>query len=491
MFRTIFSKMMLIFIVALFLCFNLTAVLFNVSLNRYVINQRSEVLNVYGERISTALNILVDNKMDYNSSVIFQNMLEVVANNTSSLIWIVDDMGNILAYSQIPAQFIKKLESSHGVYQLTNPKQYAMSGYESSSNETGTFYGLFDETGMQWLTVKIPFSFPNIIINGKSFKGNVMMHTPIPEIQKTGSAIINLFLPSITISLIVSLFFLYFLSKRITSPLNQMTQAARKISSGEWQSKLTYKGNDEVAILAKSFNHMIETLENLEKMRRDFVANISHELRTPMTSINGFIEGILDGTIPQDKQKEYLVIVKDEVKRLQRLVSDMLDIARMEAGETKINITVFDICEMVRISVIQLQQAFEEKNINFRANFEQEAMLVRADRDAIQRVLINLLHNAVKFTPQDGQISVSITETKGKAEITVSNTGIGISEEDLPYIFDRFHKGDKSRGKDKTSVGLGLYIVKNIIKAHSEEINVISETNKGTSFTFSLPLNDN
>jgi signal transduction histidine kinase len=490
MFRTIFHKMILIFIVALFLCFNLTAILFNASLNRYVINQRSEVLNIYGERICSALGILVDNRMDAASSIIFQNMLEVVANNTSSLIWIVDDMGNILAYSRIPAQFTKKLQINHGIYQLTNPKQYAMSGLDGSINETGNFYGLFEETGMQWLTVKIPFSFPNVIINERTFQGNVMLHTPIPEIKKTGSAIINLFLPSITISLVVSLFFLYFLSKRITSPLKQMTEAARKISSGDWQNRLTYKGNDEVAILAESFNHMIETLENLEKMRRDFVANISHELRTPMTSINGFIEGILDGTIPEDRQKEYLAIVKDEVKRLQRLVSDMLDIARMEAGETKLNITVFDICEIVRISVIQLQQYLEEKDINFRANFEQEVMIVKADRDAIQRVLINLLHNAVKFTPRGGQISVSITGSRGKAEITVSDTGVGIPAEDLPFIFDRFHKGDKSRGRDKTSVGLGLYIVKNIIKAHNEEINVNSEINKGTSFIFSLPLND-
>ena len=209
-----------------------------------------------------------------------------------------------------------------------------------------------------------------------------------------------------------------------------------------------------------------------------------------MTSINGFIEGILDGTIPEEKQKEYLGIVKDEVKRLQRLVNDMLEVARMEAGELKVNITVFDICEIVRISVIQLQQALEDKNINFRANFEQEVMLVSADRDAIQRVLINLLHNAVKFTPESGQISVSINTVKGKAEITVTDSGIGILSDDLPFIFDRFHKADKSRGRDKTSVGLGLYIVKNIMKAHDEEINVTSESGKGTSFIFSLPLKD-
>ncbi|HAA24673.1 MAG TPA: sensor histidine kinase, partial [Ruminiclostridium sp.] len=225
-----------------------------------------------------------------------------------------------------------------------------------------------------------------------------------------------------------------------------------------------------------------------EKMRRDFIANISHELRTPMTSINGFIEGILDGTIPAEKQKDYLNIVKDEVKRLQRLVSDLLDIARMEAGEMTMNISTFDICEVVRIGVIYLQKELEDKNLNFRANFEREAMFVSADKDAIQRVIINLLHNAVKFTPEGGNISVTVFEAKGKAEISVSDSGEGIPEEDLPYVFDRFHKADKSRSKDKTGVGLGLYIVKNIIKAHNEYITVQSKTGEGTTFTFHLTL---
>jgi signal transduction histidine kinase len=267
-----------------------------------------------------------------------------------------------------------------------------------------------------------------------------------------------------------------------------MTDAARKISSGNWKTRIQIKGNDEITVLADSFNQMVDNLENLEKMRRDFIGNISHELRTPMTSINGFIEGILDGTIPDDKQEYYLNIVKDEVKRLQRLVSDLLDIARMESGETKVNIIAFDICEVIRLSVIQLQQFIEDKNIIFRANFEQETMIVQADRDAIQRVMINLIHNAIKFTPENGSISVTVRNVKGKAEITVSDTGQGIPAEDIPFIFDRFHKADKSRGKDKTSVGLGLYIVKNILKAHNENVYVESEYGKGAAFTFYLPM---
>lgn len=488
MFRTIFHKMIAIFVAVLLLCFTLAAIFFNMAVNRYVIDQRTEVLDVYGERISSALEILLDNRLDPTSSYIFDNLLEAVAYNTSSLIWIVDDKGYILAYSSDPQIFADKLHYHNGVYQLTDPKQYATQETPEPKNETGTFYGLFDDTDMQWLTVKIPFSFSDIFLNQNTFTGNVMMHTPVPEIQKTGTTILNIFLPIVFLSLFISFILIYILSKKITNPLKQMTQTARRITAGDWKSRLTAKGNDEVTALAESFNHMIDTLENLEKMRRNFVANISHELRTPMTSINGFIEGILDGTIPEEKHTDYLNIVKEEVKRLQRLVNDMLDIARMEAGETKVNITSFDICEVVRLSVIHLQQVIEQKNIDFRASFEQESMIVKADRDAIQRVIINLLHNATKFTPEDGNISVSVREIKGKAELTVTDSGEGIPEEDLPYIFDRFHKADKSRSRDKTSVGLGLYIVKNILKAHHEDIAVQSGQGKGTAFIFSLPM---
>jgi len=479
---------MAIFLTVLLLCFSLAAVFFNIALNKYVVEQRTQVLNVYGKRILSAFDVVLENRMDPMSTFIFKNMLEGYAYNTSSLIWIADDRGYLLAYSSVPSQYAEKMDVEKSLYRLPDQKQYAVSESDDPDSEIGTFYGLFDDTGMKWLTLKIPFYFPDIFIDGRELRGNILMHTPIPEIQKSGSTILGLLMPAFFISLIISFILAYVLSKRITSPLKQMTDAARDISSGNWKTRIHLKGNDEIKVLADSFNQMVDNLENLEKMRRDFIANVSHELRTPMTSINGFIEGILDGTIPDDKQRYYLNIVKDEVKRLYRLVSDLLDIARMESGETKVNLTEFDICEVIRLSVIQLQQFIEDKNINFRANFEQESMHVYADRDAIQRVMLNLIHNAIKFTPEGGSISVAVRDVKGKAEITVSDTGQGIPEEDLPFVFDRFHKADKSRGKDKTGVGLGLYIVKNILKAHNENITVEIEYGNGTTFTFSLPM---
>jgi len=221
-------------------------------------------------------------------------------------------------------------------------------------------------------------------------------------------------------------------------------------------------------------------------MRRDFIGNVSHELRTPITTIKGFIEGILDGVIPAEKQDGYLTIVLDETRRMQKLVNDLLDLAKMQAGEIALNMTDFDINELIRRCVISLQQMFIEKNLEFTADFETERMFVHADSEAIQRVIINLLHNAVKFTPENGKIRVKTYTEKGKVYVSVEDNGKGIPEAELPHVFERFYKTDKSRSEDRTGVGLGLAIVRNIIVAHNENIKVESSEGHGSVFTFSL-----
>jgi signal transduction histidine kinase len=231
---------------------------------------------------------------------------------------------------------------------------------------------------------------------------------------------------------------------------------------------------------------MAVALQNIEEMRRGFVANVSHELRTPMTSIRGFVDGILDGTIPPEKQNQYLTIVKDETIRLNRLVNDLLDLARMEAGEVKLNISVFDINELVRKCVIKLESLLLEKGLTVDANFEEEDLPVKADSDSIERVIYNLMHNAIKFTPENGEIRVKTYVEKDKAIISVEDTGKGIAESEIPYIFERFYKTDKSRSADRTGVGLGLAIVRNIIVSHNETIKVESEEGHGTRFIFTL-----
>jgi len=269
-------------------------------------------------------------------------------------------------------------------------------------------------------------------------------------------------------------------------PLAEMRQAAARIASGDFSKRITIHGEDEISELSRSFNSMVDALENLENTRRDFLSNISHELRTPLTTIKGFIDGILDGVIPAEKQNAYLSIVRDEVRRMEKLVNDIMDLARFQTGETKLNITVFDINEKIRRCVVSLQQLIVGKNLNVMADFETEKLYVRADPDAIQRVILNLLHNAVKFTPEGGRITVR-TYVKNKVYVEVEDNGPGIPREELPHIFDRFYKTDKSRGLDKTGVGLGLAIVKNIMLSHNEDVRVESEEGKGSKFTFTLP----
>jgi len=298
--------------------------------------------------------------------------------------------------------------------------------------------------------------------------------------------VFKLFIFSGGVAIFLSIILVYIFSLRFTRPLKQINNAAKIIAGGEFRNRLVVNTEDEIGQLADSFNQMVEDLQKLEEMRRGFIANVSHELRTPMTSIRGFIEGILDGTIPPDRQENYLIIVRDETNRLNRLVNDLLDLAKMESGEITLNIKPFDINELVRICVIKLETLITSKSLEIEANFENDNLLVIADRDSIERVIINLLHNAVKFSNENGRIILETVKNKEKILISIKDDGVGIDEIDKKRVWDRFYKSDKSRGMDKTGTGLGLAIVKNIINEHKQDIWVESEIGLGTKFTFTL-----
>ncbi len=280
----------------------------------------------------------------------------------------------------------------------------------------------------------------------------------------------------------------YFITERIVHPLKRMTNAAKKFAKGDFSVRVSVsKQNDEVAELGKAFNNMAESLDNLEKMRNSFLANISHDLRTPMTTISGFIDGINSGAIPPEKHEYYLGVISAEVHRLSRLVSQLLDVSRLESGERKFTYTDFDIAEVARIILISFEQKIEDKRLDVEFDSEFDGMYVRADKDAIYQVLYNLCHNAIKFAREEGKLRIRISKiTDTKIKVAVYDQGQVISEEDSKMIFDRFYKTDKSRGLDKTGVGLGLYISKTIIDAHNETLGVESVENDGCEFWFTL-----
>ena len=281
---------------------------------------------------------------------------------------------------------------------------------------------------------------------------------------------------------------IYFITERIINPMKSMTVAVKKYAKGDFSSRVTVYGRDEISELGEAFNNMADSIEHFEKTRNSFIASIAHDLRTPMTTISGFIDGINSGAIPPEKQEYYLGVISAEIHRLSRLVSDLLDVSRLDSGEKKFVTTTFDVAEVARIVLISFEQRIEAKKLNVIFESEDDEMPVVADKDAIHQVLYNLCHNAIKFSKDGGKLAISISRAKNKKiRISVYDEGEGISREALPFVFDKFYKTDKSRGKDKTGVGLGLYICKTIIDAHGEKIVAESAGIDGAEFWFTLP----
>ncbi len=287
--------------------------------------------------------------------------------------------------------------------------------------------------------------------------------------------------------LIAALIAVYFISEKVIGPLKEISKAAKSFAAGRFDARVPVRGRDEVAQLALAFNNMAESLNNYDLMRNTFMSNVSHDLRTPMTSISGFIDGILDGVIPPERHRYYLQIVSEEVHRLSRLVASLLDLSRIQAGERKFTMSEFDICEMGRQILISFEQKIEGKKLNVDFACDADNMMVVADRDAIYQIFYNLCDNAVKFAHEGGAFCIGIKKLKNhKILVSVFNEGNGIAKEDLPYVFERFYKSDKSRGLNKSGVGLGLFIAKTIVDAHGETIWVESEYGKDCCFNFTL-----
>lgn len=277
----------------------------------------------------------------------------------------------------------------------------------------------------------------------------------------------------------------YFITDRIVHPMKTMTDAVKKFAKGDFSERIAVRGNDEVSELARAFNNMAESLENLEKMRNTFLASVSHDLRTPMTTIAGYIDGINSGAIPPEKQAHYLGIISGEVHRLSRLVSQILDVSRLDSGDRKFVFSDFDVAEMARQIIISFESKLDSKKLDVEF-ISDDSVSVHADQDAIYQVLYNLCHNAIKFSDEGGKFVIKISKQDGKqVRVSVYDDGQKMSEEDAAHAFDRFYKSDKSRGLDKSGVGLGLYICKTIVDAHQQEIGV-DVLQSGCEFWFTL-----
>ena len=291
------------------------------------------------------------------------------------------------------------------------------------------------------------------------------------------------------IAVFISFILSVVISYRMVRPLKKVTEATKHYAGGDFSARInTSDVYKELTQLVDSVNKMADNLAVLEQSRSSFVANVSHELKTPMTVISGFVDGMLDGTISPDDSQKYLTIVSDEVKRLSRLVVSMLNMSKIEAGKLTLNTSVFSLREIFIKTIIGFEKFIEEKNIEIKGLDALENVIITADETLITQIIYNLLDNAVKFTGESGTITVSLVAEKKEAVFTVHNTGKGISKEERGLVFDRFYKVDKSRGLDAKSFGMGLYIVKSIIELHKGTISLETEENEFTEFTVKLPL---
>lgn len=296
-----------------------------------------------------------------------------------------------------------------------------------------------------------------------------------------------LILPALLLCAVVLIAF-FVLSRPLIRPLRQLNDAALAFAAGDFSGRLPEEKSGEMTPLIRAYNQMAEQMEERESIQQTFLSNISHDLRTPLTTIGGFIQNMKEGAIPPEKQNHYFQIILGEVDRLSRLVQTLLDSAKLSAGERKYQMAPMDLCELACVTLLSFEKRLEEKKVNVTFDCQRDYIYVQADQDAIQQVIYNLTDNAAKFTPDGGELSVTVKLHGKKAIFSIRNSGEGIPKEELSHLFDRFYKSDRSRGMDKRGMGLGLFIVKSIINAHKEEIWVESLPGSYTEFTFTLPL---
>lgn len=482
MFKSVFAKYITAFILIIFISFSMMLSVIVSLVNNYSMNIRSEIAKsaAHSAEAYFTYNFKESETYDFRE-FIDENYVEVndvvssIASNGDGVsLLLADTNGELILYAHPEASgyFETKLFLPEEMREALANKQDA--------HAFGSLSEILDSAYVSYATP--------VLHEDGTYCGSIVVSTSGDSVKLLlNQTIKTIFISSLWI-LVAVLIAIYFITEMVTGPLREMNKAARKFGSGDFNVRVPVRGNDEVAELAKAFNNMADSLANLENARNTFMANVAHDLRTPMTTISGFIDNLLIGAIPKENEEYYLGIIKEEVKRLSRLVSSLLDITRLQAGDRKLTMASFDICELARLILISFEQKIDAKRLNVEFECDEERMLVSADRDAIYQILYNICDNAVKFSSENGTYRIRIENAdKKKIVVRIYNTGEGIAPDDLPHIFERFYKADKSRGIDKNGVGLGMYIARTIVEAHGEKIWVDSQHHEYCEFFFTLP----
>lgn len=470
MFKSIFGRMFWTYAIILMFVFSTLAISLSAIFSQF--NERKQI-----ETLASVANILED----WTAAVQFEQTDTVSARSYSRVLnsWSKFTDSDIVIVNREGEVF----EKTHTVKSV--PKK-AMACIENDKPSVfkSDFDGFYDT---RVLSVAYPLHYKNTTI------GAIIFNKSLPELRRDVFEMLLIFVMSSILSLMVSFIIIYFQAKKISKPIIDINKAAQNIAKGDFSGRVNITTRDEIGQLASTFNFMASSIEKSDANKQRFVSDVSHELRTPMTSITGFVEGMLDGTIPDEERNDYLQIVRDESIRLTKLVNDMFEMSKMQSGSFEIKIAPFDINDLICSSLISLESKIEEHKVDIDVDFRPEHLTVLGDKDQIKRVLINLIDNAIKFSLPDTQIGIKTSVANGKAHISVSNTGNEIKEHDLKHIFDRFYKTDTSRELDRTGAGLGLSFVQNILRLHNQQITVknkkIPDSNAYlTTFEFTLEV---
>ena len=401
-------------------------------------------------------------------------VISSAARSTNYHIMLADESGVIISCSD------RKVLCEHMGRQL--PADAAARMLDGGYSDTSSLGGLFDSA--RYVVGKSVLSDPD----GEPVCC-VIVSADRADMSEMWRHFAGVFMMTAILVIILAFVISFFTTKKQAEPLNEMARAAHRFARGDFSTRVSDADReDEIGQLSAAFNLMADSLERSENRRREFIANVSHELKTPMTTISGFADGILDGTIPPEMEKRYLKVISSETHRLSRLVRNMLDMSQLTALDTATVLqATFDVTEIIRVSLLSLEQKITAKGLDVDVQLPEEAVMTRGSRDAIQQVVYNLLDNAIKFSADGETITVSVWKQGEKAYVSVENRGQTIPQDELPLIFDRFHKTDRSRSADRDGVGLGLYIVKTILDHHNEDI-FVSSADGVTKFVFTLAL---
>ena len=467
---SLFSRLLIVFLGVILICVIVVSVISFVNLRNNTIENRMDALKTqaremaylasrreYGPIVQTLeRNTVTESYMRWKSQKIYEEY--------NAYIMLVDRYGKTYLYYSETTLNDKSIGSVPSKEEISVYMDQALQGEEVVKQRVSASGPLF--------TVLVPWGDTNAA-GQMTVRGFVLIQTAAQTVHAAYQGLLWQIVLAALVIFLLAAAIVFVTARQMTRPLTAMAQAAGRMARGDFSAQAPEGGSREIRDLSLSFNRMGKQLSTLEQSRRDFVANVSHELRSPITSIQGFAQGMLDGTIPPEQHDKYLQVITDETHRLSKLIASLLNLSRMENEETSLAFTDFDVNELARRVLISRMNPIDEKQLEIDVQFETDACFVHADSDQIQQVIINLLDNAIKFTPEKGTITLITREEKGHVILRVKDTGVGILPQDAPHIFDRFYKADKAHTVGK-GTGLGLAICARIMERHGQKIRLVS-----------------